>query len=724
MKKRQLILNDYRTAEDGLFTLSACKITKAAQEQTFVKVPGRFAPLDLSTVLTDGQPYYGNAKLDAVLESSEGTRAERQERIERLKNLLDGQIAKIVHPDFPGRYMVGRVEVIPDFNGLAYCSVALSAVLEPWLYNNEETEAATSLPRYEPYENLLPYPYLYNHEHDYAGVSWTDNGDGTITLNGTATEWVYFYLSDVKYSAGKTYTLTGCPAGTGDWVIYDDVLINTDTPLRDSGSGHSVTIKNDIVGKMYIRVSAGATVNNLVFKPMLNEGDTPAPFKPAKNIWDEQWELGYINRETGENEPANNYIRSKNYITVSSRSYCINAVVYRMYYDANKTFLLTDNTGSFAFTPPATARYMRFYVSDYMSTYENNIMITPGKAAAPYVPYINAGGKNLLPYPYHYTTVETNGITFTDNGDGTITANGTAANTAFFVCTNNLSLPAGTYCVSDSMYMGSDAYIRAHMSRDVFTTDGSPVGVEIRVQSGATLNNVTFKPHIELGDRIKPLGKNILNLDSASFGKCERNGEAIKANIADDYYCALHINNLSEWLFSMKGKTFTFSVKDNRNTMLSVVIYGNRTNGSAYQEQTTNGNSVTITVAEDFTSFSTLELRFNRKSQTFTDTTSVFEELMLNEGPEPLPYEPFEGFEPWYPLGDERLTLTNGGKLAVVPVVEVEGEVTLTIGNTSRAMSTGSYLLPELYLTPGEHKVQCSGTGTAKITYREAVLAG
>ena len=91
---------------------------------------------------------------------------------------------------------------------------------------------------------------------------------------------------------------------------------------------------------------------------------------------------------------------------------------------------------------------------------------------------------------------------------------------------------------------------------------------------------------------------------------------------------------------------------------------------------------------------------------------------MLHEGSTAQPYEP------WYPLGDDLLTLTNGGKLAVVPVVEVDGSVTLTIGNTSRAMSTGSYLLPELYLTPGEHLVQCSGTGTAKITYREAVLAG
>ncbi len=186
MKKRQLILNDYKTAEDGLFTLTSCKITKASQVQSFVSVPGRFAPLDFSTVLTDGQPYYGNASLSAVLESSEGTRAERQERIDHMVNLLDGYTAKIVHPDFHGKYMVGRVQVTPDFNGLAYCSVAVSAVLEPWLYNDEETVAEATVPSEIVGKNLLPYPYA-STTVTKTGISWTDNGDGSITAKGTPT---------------------------------------------------------------------------------------------------------------------------------------------------------------------------------------------------------------------------------------------------------------------------------------------------------------------------------------------------------------------------------------------------------------------------------------------------------------------------------------------------------------------------------------------------------
>lgn len=143
--KRQLILNDYHTAEDGLWTMSSCKLTKAAQVQTIVAVPGRYAPLDLSTSLTDGQPYYGNATLEAVLESSEGTREERQERIMQMVNLLDGHSVNIILPDHPARYLVGRVQVSPDYNDLAHCSVKVSAICEPWLYNDAETVRSVAL---------------------------------------------------------------------------------------------------------------------------------------------------------------------------------------------------------------------------------------------------------------------------------------------------------------------------------------------------------------------------------------------------------------------------------------------------------------------------------------------------------------------------------------------------------------------------------------------------
>lgn len=46
--------------------------------------------------------------------------------------------------------------------------------------------------------------------------------------------------------------------------------------------------------------------------------------------------------------------------------------------------------------------------------------------------------ENLIPYPYTHTTQTHNGITFTDNGDRTITISGVATNDAYFyLCTND-----------------------------------------------------------------------------------------------------------------------------------------------------------------------------------------------------------------------------------------------------------------------------------------------
>ena len=45
---------------------------------------------------------------------------------------------------------------------------------------------------------------------------------------------------------------------------------------------------------------------------------------------------------------------------------------------------------------------------------------------------IVVSGKNLIPFPYYETTKTVNGITFTDNGDGTIAVDGTASSDAVF----------------------------------------------------------------------------------------------------------------------------------------------------------------------------------------------------------------------------------------------------------------------------------------------------
>ena len=70
----------------------------------------------------------------------------------------------------------------------------------------------------------------------------------------------------------------------------------------------------------------------------------------------------------------------------------------------------------------------------------------------------------------------------------------------------------------------------------------------------------------------------------------------------------------------------------------------------------------------------------------------------------------------------QTVNLINGGRRVIVPEIKVDGELLLEYGTSSIAMNSGSYKWPNLVLTPGTHDVRVSGTGTAVISYREAVL--
>lgn len=139
MQKRKIIIGTYDTALEGLWTLSAWSFSKAVANEEYANVPGHNGPLDLSTALTDGEPYYGSREFEATLESSEGTRLEREERINNMINRLDGLRFNIILPDDPTHYINGRVRVEKVYNTPAHASVLVTATCDPWRYSNSET---------------------------------------------------------------------------------------------------------------------------------------------------------------------------------------------------------------------------------------------------------------------------------------------------------------------------------------------------------------------------------------------------------------------------------------------------------------------------------------------------------------------------------------------------------------------------------------------------------
>lgn len=124
------------------------------------------------------------------------------------------------------------------------------------------------------------------------------------------------------------------------------------------------------------------------------------------------------------------------------------------------------------------------------------------------------GVKNYLPNVGN--TIETNGITFTKNSDGSVTANGTATTNATYRMigsdiTKPLTLPTNKYIISGCPDDASDEkywMVFSWTGKPTSYVYDSPVEVEVGpsnptnagivIKSGVTVDNVTFYPMIRL----------------------------------------------------------------------------------------------------------------------------------------------------------------------------------------------------------------------------------
>ena len=132
-------------------------------------------------------------------------------------------------------------------------------------------------------KNSIPYPYSKTTQ-TVNGVTFTDNGDGTINVNGTATANTLFYLNAIGLNIGTgTFTLSGCPSG-GTSSTYSIRIANGLSTYnkfyRDIGLGVKVTSTEQDGWFIALNIFADVTVENLVFKPQLELGITPTAYTP------------------------------------------------------------------------------------------------------------------------------------------------------------------------------------------------------------------------------------------------------------------------------------------------------------------------------------------------------------------------------------------------------------------------------------------------------------
>ena len=218
MQKRKIIIGTYDTAVEGLWTLAEWALGSAEHQESYVEVPGHNGSLDISTVLTDGEPYYGSREFSAILESSEGTRMEREERINQMVNRLDGWRFNIVLPDDSQHYIQGRVRVEKLYNDPAHASVRVTAMCDPWRYNNSETVVGLIAAATEQTEVLI------NRGRRTVVPSITVTGGDVALIFNTGTE-------------ERTWTLS-----PGDYILADIYLKTGSAPLRYRGAGQEAPL--------------------------------------------------------------------------------------------------------------------------------------------------------------------------------------------------------------------------------------------------------------------------------------------------------------------------------------------------------------------------------------------------------------------------------------------------------------------------------------------------
>ena len=179
------------------------------------------------------------------------------------------------------------------------------------------------------------------------------------------------------------------------------------TYFGTSNVGRTATVSsNRTVLSVYI--NASVTYTNAIVMPMLVQGSTtPTAWSQGYtglkhthitgikttgiNLWDEQWEVGSFDTQTGQPSVNNQTIRSKNYIKViPNATYYLDENIVVFFYDYNHNYIGYQSVYFTTFVIPNNCLYLKFRIStNYGTTYNHNICINISDVAinGNYYPY-------------------------------------------------------------------------------------------------------------------------------------------------------------------------------------------------------------------------------------------------------------------------------------------------------------------------------------------------
>ena len=135
-------------------------------------------------------------------------------------------------------------------------------------------------------ENLLTYPYHSKTSTDF-GITFTDNKDGSITINGTSTNSVNFNLegqNSFTLPIGEYYiSLTKTGVYGEIYTVIGGAPSTAGVPYMMKDGKFSVT-KEGTLGYCLIQIPAGQTFENCVVYPQIVKGTKAKPYKPFVDV--------------------------------------------------------------------------------------------------------------------------------------------------------------------------------------------------------------------------------------------------------------------------------------------------------------------------------------------------------------------------------------------------------------------------------------------------------
>lgn len=181
MNRRFFILDKFNTWYDWRCTVTAKEIPAAEPKTNYINIEGAHGTLDFSEALT-GEPVYGDRTVSASFMCSEGTHKERVALLRRIRTALHGRKVRIIEPDDPDHYFLGRVKVMGEENHLAYMAFTIEAICDPWRYAVNESRRSVTV------DGSSVDVVIYNAGDKTICPVVTVTGEVTLTFNGVAAD--------------------------------------------------------------------------------------------------------------------------------------------------------------------------------------------------------------------------------------------------------------------------------------------------------------------------------------------------------------------------------------------------------------------------------------------------------------------------------------------------------------------------------------------------------